>query len=114
MLSALAAVAADGVDGIIDAARLGTAVSPALRAGGVLVEVRPGEEPIGDDRIRVRRVSVPTQIFNTSKLEEVMRLAKRGVIRPRIARVLPIEAAAEAHRLLAAGGLRGRLVLDLT
>ncbi|MFG2133493.1 zinc-binding dehydrogenase [Streptomyces sp. NPDC048751] len=30
---------------------------------------------------------------------------------PRFARTFPAEQAAEAHRLLAAGGVRGRLVL---
>jgi NADPH:quinone reductase len=32
----------------------------------------------------------------------------------RVARVLPASRAVEAHRLLAAGGVRGRLVLDFT
>ncbi|MGV9929595.1 hypothetical protein ACWDY4_03250 [Streptomyces olivaceoviridis] len=35
----------------------------------------------------------------------------RKALTPRGARVLPAERAADAHRLLEAGGLRGRLVL---
>lgn len=36
------------------------------------------------------------------------------MLRLRVARVLPAEQAAEAHRLLEAGGVRGRLVLDFS
>lgn len=38
-------------------------------------------------------------------------LAAAGLLTARIADVLPLEQAAEAHRRLAEGGLRGRVVL---
>ncbi|MCM6773437.1 NADP-dependent oxidoreductase [Nocardia sp. CDC159] len=44
-------------------------------------------------------------------LSEVVRLATAGVLRARIADVLPIADAAEAHRRLLAGRVRGKLVL---
>ncbi|MGW0632195.1 zinc-binding dehydrogenase [Streptomyces sp. NPDC002758] len=38
-------------------------------------------------------------------------LAEEGRLTPRVAQTLPAEQASEAHRLLEAGGLRGRVVL---
>jgi NADPH2:quinone reductase len=39
-------------------------------------------------------------------------VAETGQLTLRVARVLPAEHAAEAHRILEAGGTRGRLVLE--
>jgi NADPH:quinone reductase-like Zn-dependent oxidoreductase len=47
----------------------------------------------------------------TDKIREAMDLARDGVLVPRVALQLPMEQAAEAHRLLERGGLRGRIVL---
>ncbi|WP_189891323.1 zinc-binding dehydrogenase [Streptomyces canarius] len=44
-------------------------------------------------------------------MDRLRRLAEEGRLTPRVARVLPAEQAADADRLLEAGGLRGRLVL---
>jgi NADPH2:quinone reductase len=40
--------------------------------------------------------------------------ASKGELTLRVADVLPADQAAQAHRRLAEGGVRGRLVLDLT
>lgn len=53
-------------------------------------------------------------MFDTGLLDALRRQAERGVLSMRVAEVLPAEEAARAHRLLEAGGLRGRLVLDLS
>jgi NADPH:quinone reductase-like Zn-dependent oxidoreductase len=45
------------------------------------------------------------------KLDSLRRLAEEDRLTLRVARVLPAEEAAQAHRLLEAGGLRGRVVL---
>lgn len=37
--------------------------------------------------------------------------AEEGRLTPRVAQSLPVEQAADAHRLMEAGGLRGRVVL---
>jgi len=44
-------------------------------------------------------------------IEALRVLAERGQLRPVIDRVLPLEEAANAHRLLEAGGMRGKIVL---
>jgi NADPH:quinone reductase len=69
------------------------------------------ESPSDDERIRRKAVFVPDHFHRTDKIREVMELAQTGVFVPRIALQLPMERAAEAHRLLERGGLRGRIVL---
>ena len=49
-----------------------------------------------------------------SQLADVVELAAAGRIRPRIARTLPLERVAEAHRLVEEGSLVGRIVLTPT
>ncbi|WP_123969202.1 zinc-binding dehydrogenase [Streptomyces sp. TLI_185] len=44
-------------------------------------------------------------------IDRLRRLAEEGGLTPRVARTLPVQQAVEAHRLLEAGGLRGRMVL---
>ena len=83
-----------------------------LRPGGMLVWLIA--EPF-DDRsagldIEVRQAMI---LDNREILGAVVGLADAGHIRPLVSRVLPLDAAAEAHRILEAGeNTRGRLVLD--
>lgn len=46
-----------------------------------------------------------------SQMRELARLASKGVVTPRVSRVLPLEDAAKAHELVMAGGLAGKVVL---
>ena len=48
---------------------------------------------------------------NQAALAELGRLAEAGRITLRVAEAFPPERAAEAHRRLEAGGVRGRLVI---
>jgi D-arabinose 1-dehydrogenase-like Zn-dependent alcohol dehydrogenase len=48
------------------------------------------------------------------RLERLREQAEKGEVTLRVADLLPAEDAAEAHRRLEAGGVRGRLVLDFT
>jgi NADPH2:quinone reductase len=97
---------------VIDAAVVGAPVLQALRAGGTLVTVRDVVLP-QNHGMRVERVRVAGVGDISSGLERLRALCEAGVLLPRVARVLPMEAAAEAHRLMERGGHRGRLVLDL-
>jgi NADPH2:quinone reductase len=99
-----------GVDGIIDGARLGPALTSVLRDGGVFAQVRR-EPPTSDQRVRYETIMVTDHLKNTGAIRRAMELAAKGIIRPRVARRLPIEQAADAHRLVEQGGLRGRVVL---
>lgn len=93
----------DGVDAVLDAALLGLDALDAVRGGGEFVAFAAGAAPIPLRGIRVRNVWI------RADGERLAELA--GTLPPRVAGVLPLTRAAEAHERLAAGGLRGRLVL---
>ena len=100
----------DGVDAILDAALLGPEVIGAVRDGGQLLAVRPYQgEPERD--IAIHLVLVGQHLHEGHRIAELADLVTKGVLTLRIADVLPADHAAEAHRRLAVGGVRGRLVL---
>ena len=110
MASAVRAIYPSGVDAVLDAALLGLAILPAVRDGGQLLAVRPFQGETERD-IKISLVLVGQHLHEGSRLAELASLAAKGVLTLRIAEVLPAERAAEAHRRLEAGGVRGRLVL---
>ena len=102
-----------GVAGLFDAALLNGAAVPAIADGGALVTVRGWNEPV-ERGVRVFPVLVGTALADTAKLQRLRDQAEAGVLTPRVAQTLPASQAAEAHRILEKGGVRGRLVLDFT
>jgi NADPH:quinone reductase len=100
----------DGVDALLDAALLGPAALPAVRDGGRLMAVRPfrGETERG---IEISLVLVASHLHEGHRLAELADLAAKGTLTLRVAELLGAERAAQAHRRLEAGGVRGRLVL---
>ena len=110
MAAAVRALYPDGVDAVLDAALLGPAILPAVRDGGQLMAVRPfqGETERG---ITIQLVLVGQHLHEGSRIAELADLVSKGVITLRIAELIPAANAAEAHRRLEAGGVRGRLVL---
>jgi NADPH2:quinone reductase len=110
MASAVRAIYPSGVDAVLDAALLGPAILPAVRDGGQLLAVRPFQGETERD-IKISLVLVGQHLHEGSRLAELAGLVSKGVLTLRIAEVLPCEGAADAHRRLEAGGVRGRLVL---
>jgi NADPH:quinone reductase len=102
--------APDGVDGIADGSVQNEALFPALRDGGGFATVRgfTAEAPRG---ITIHPVWVREYDQRHDKLDRLRELATAGRITLRVAKVFPAAEAAEAHRLLEAGGTRGRFVL---
>jgi NADPH:quinone reductase len=100
----------DGVDGLADGAVQDALVLPAIRDGGGLATVRgyrgDGQRGIEAHPTLVRRVAE-----DRAALDRLRQQAEDGVLTLRVARAFPVEEAAEAHRVLEAGGVRGRLVL---
>ena len=83
---------ADAPKQVRDPARIASVVDPSvLDLGGRYVFVRP----------------------DTHDLEELARLADDGQLRVPIAKALPLEQIAEAHRLVAGGHVRGKVVVTL-
>jgi NADPH2:quinone reductase len=104
------ALVPEGVDGLVDASVQREQVVPAVRDGGRFVSVRgwPGEPT---REIEFLRALVGQEYRSQDKLETLRRFAEDGVLTLRVAEVLPVDQAAEAHRRLEAGGVRGRIVL---
>jgi NADPH:quinone reductase-like Zn-dependent oxidoreductase len=99
-----------GVDGLADGSVQGDVLMDAVRDGGKIVTVRghtgPQERGITWHPVLVRNVAT-----DHAALDALRRQAEEGVLTPRVADTIPAEKAAEAHRRLEAGGVRGRLVL---
>jgi NADPH:quinone reductase-like Zn-dependent oxidoreductase len=110
MAAAVRSLYPSGVDAVIDAALLGPTILPAVRDGGQLLAVRPFQGETERD-IKVSLVLVGHHLHEGARLAELADLAAKGVLTLRIAELIPAERAAEAHRRLEAGGVRGRLVL---
>jgi NADPH:quinone reductase len=97
-----------GVDGVLDAAVVGVSAHDALRNNGAFVAVQLGVAPPPLRGTRVASIAIRA---DSDQLARLSGLASAGRLTARVAGVLPLERVAEAHRRLAAGGLRGRLVL---
>jgi NADPH2:quinone reductase len=101
----------DGVDGLYDTALLHESVFGAIRDSGVMVVVR-GWKPEQTERgIDVKQVFVGTVLDRSDWLEELRQLASDGRLQLRVAGEYPPEQAAEAQRIMEAGGLRGRALI---
>jgi NADPH:quinone reductase-like Zn-dependent oxidoreductase len=107
------AVAPAGVAGLIDTALLHERVVAAIADGGGLVTVRGWNQPV-ERGIRVLPVFVHKGALDTALLDRLRQQTEDGVITLRVAKVFSMSQAADAHRLLEAGGVRGRPVIDLT
>lgn len=101
----------NGVDGLIDTAGISQSVARAVRDHGRIVTSAPGAPLVTERGIVTERTFVPKYARNHAALSELRELAEQGRITLRVARTLPAEQASEAHSLLQAGGLRGRIVL---
>jgi NADPH:quinone reductase-like Zn-dependent oxidoreductase len=86
------ATLADAPDQVRDPARIASVVDPAVNdLGGQYVFVRP----------------------DAHDLEELARLADDGQLRVPVAKAFPLERTGEAHELVAAGHVRGKVVVTL-
>jgi NADPH:quinone reductase len=98
-----------GVDGALDAAVIGISALDAVRDGGAFVAVAAGAAPPPLRGTRVHNVWIRT---DAPRLAELAALVDAGRLTPRVAAVQPLDTVAAAHERLAAGGLRGRIVLQ--
>lgn len=101
----------DGVAGIADGALLNDRLVPAVRDGGRISTARffTAEAERG---ITYRPVAVREYAQEWEELDRLRSQVDEGVLSLRLARTYPGGEAAQAHRALEAGGVRGRLVLE--
>jgi NADPH:quinone reductase-like Zn-dependent oxidoreductase len=109
--AAVLGVEPDGVAGVYDTALLNEDAFGAIRDGGGLVVVRGWQGGEAPRDIQVHPVMVRDVLERTEWLEELRALAGAGRLVLRVAGSYPPEQAAEAHRLMDAGGLRGRALI---
>jgi NADPH:quinone reductase-like Zn-dependent oxidoreductase len=98
------------VAAVFDAVPVGAAAAAAVKNGGVVVSTRP-TPPI----VPGRGVRQDLQLIRLDRalLADLVTRAATGRLRTRVAATMPLTEAAEAHRRVLAGGLRGKLVLTL-
>jgi NADPH:quinone reductase-like Zn-dependent oxidoreductase len=100
-----------GVDGLADGSVQNEQVYDAIHDGGGMATVRgfQGPAPRG---ITLHQTWVREYATAHDKLDQLRTLTEQGRITLRVARTFPAAEAAEAHRLLQAGGTRGRFVIE--
>ena len=101
----------DGVDGLADGSVQDAAVLPAVKDGGAVTTVR-GYRGDGQRGLRVFPVLVRKYAEDGEALDRLREQVEKGELTLRVAGTHPAADAAEAHRRLEAGGVRGRLVLE--
>ena len=98
------------VAAVFDAVPVGEAAAAAVENGGVVVATRPTPAIVP-----ARSVRQDLQLIrlDRSLLADLVGRVAAGRLRTRVAATLPLTEAAEAHRRVLAGGLRGKLVLTV-
>jgi NADPH:quinone reductase-like Zn-dependent oxidoreductase len=96
------------VDALFDAVPVGPSAAAAVREGGAALFTRGVEESEVKDGVRVETLLADS---DPDALRELSAELEAGRLRTRVADVLDLGDAAEAHRRVEAGGLRGKLVL---
>lgn len=104
----LMAIKGARADAVVNCAPVDPFVLDAVRDGGAAISVtRPFDGVRG---IRSQRIAVRP---DAADLCDVLHAAERGVLRPRVGRVFPVERVAEAYRDLAERSSRERVVLAI-
>jgi NADPH:quinone reductase-like Zn-dependent oxidoreductase len=103
----------EGVDGLADGSVQKDIVVPAIKDGGGIALVRGWEGEPGRG-ITPHPILVSLHAKETAKMADLVKQVENGTLQIRIAEIFTPEDAARAHQILEAGGLRGRLVIDLS
>ncbi|MEV6973539.1 NADP-dependent oxidoreductase [Kitasatospora sp. NPDC093806] len=103
------------VDVVFDSSSQGTASLAVLREGGVLVSIMEHWNTALAAEVEAagRRFAGVSVEPDYASLEAIARLVDEGRIRPHIADTFPLEEAAKAHELIAAGRTQGKIVLTV-
>jgi NADPH:quinone reductase len=111
LVAAAREIAGEGVAAVYDTALLTRNVLGAIRDGGGIAVVRGWDGSKAERGIVVHQVRVSEVLERTDWLLELRALAADGTLALRVAGEYPPERAADAERVMDAGGLRGRAVI---
>jgi NADPH:quinone reductase-like Zn-dependent oxidoreductase len=103
-----------GVDAFFDTALLLHKSFPAIRDGGVYVPVRGWDKSPSERGIVIKPVLVSEVLERTDWLDELRELAEKGTLKLKVHAEYPVEKVADAQKAMAAGGVRGRIVLTFS
>ncbi|WP_240334400.1 NADP-dependent oxidoreductase [Sphingobium estronivorans] len=122
VLDAVRAWAPDGVDLVIDTVGQGSLLDAVemVKRGGLIVPITTliANEPMAD-AARAEALGVKLAVASSTfpnqerQLKALVDTLARGVIRTPDIHVMPLEAAAQAHEQVAAGHVRGKILLDV-
>lgn len=101
----------DGVDGIVDAAVQVDEIVPAAKDGATIITIR-GDSGERERGVTLQDIWVHSYDGEQTKLDMLRQQVENETLTLRIADLLPMQDAPEAHRRMEAGGVRGRLVLE--
>ncbi len=98
-----------GWDAVADGAVLQERGLALVRDGGIFVGVQPGAGPAAE-----RGITVATVVAHPDgpRLGELLARTASGELPARVHAIVPLDQAADAHRAMAKGGVRGRYVLQ--
>lgn len=105
---AVRALIPGGVHAALDAAVVGAAALDAVRSGGAFAAMVAGGAPAP---LRGTRVFNHWIRADRDRLSDLVSLVETDSLTLRVSETMPLDHVAAAHRQLAKGGLRGRLVL---
>lgn len=100
-----------GVHAVADGAVMNELIVPAVRDGGGFATVRGWRGPV-PRAITLHQIWVREYLRARQALDRLRGQAEAGEVTLRVARSFPLTHAADAHRLLQGGGVRGRLVIE--
>ena len=112
-VSAVRALLPEGTHGLADAGILNGEALPAIADNGRMVVLQGWEGPT-ERGIELHRIFVAGWAEDTARMEKLVSQVEEGVLSLRVLDVLPPEQAADAHRRMHQGGVRGRIVLDFS
>ena len=101
-----------GVDAVVDTARLLMQITPAVPDEGIVIVLRPVEDNALERGILTKFVNVRDRATDHAAITRIGRQVSSGLLPMRVATVFPASEAEAAHRRLAEGHLRGRIILD--
>lgn len=98
-----------GWDAVADAGALQQAALALVRDGGQFVGVQPSAQLSAERGVTIAAVVAHP---DGTRLADLLARAASGQLPARVHAVLPLDQAADAHRAVAKGGVRGRYVLQ--